>query len=193
MSQTAQIKQFRGRKAVSSIGMIVLLISFAMLFATLMLGYVIFRMTSEVWPPMGIERISLFLPTISTVIIAISSFTYITFENAYKSKDSLKSKVNFYVTLLSGFSFMFVQFSLWQSMKANGLYVSGGIFPSMFYALTWIHAAHIVMGLFALLLVVPAIHQNYSETKELWVENIGKFWHFLGIVWFLMYIIMFVF
>ncbi|EQC43212.1 cytochrome c oxidase subunit 3 [Bacteriovorax sp. Seq25_V] len=193
MSQVAEIKHFEGKKIVSSIGMIVLLISFTMLFATLLLGYVVFRMTSEVWPPMGIQRISLVLPTISTIIIALSSLTYFNFEKSYKAKELKNAKLNFALTFLAGLAFMFVQVTLWQSMKLQGLYVTGGIFPSMFYALTWVHAAHIVMAIFALLLIVPSLLKGYVATKELWVENIGKFWHFLGIVWFVMYIIMFVF
>ncbi len=193
MSQVAELKHFEGKKVVSSIGMIVLLISFTMLFATLLLGYIVFRMTSEVWPPMGIQRISLVLPTISTIVIALSSYTYFMFEKAYKSKDLKMAKLNFALTFLAGLGFMATQFTLWQSMKNQGLYVTGGIFPSMFYALTWVHAAHIVMAILALALMIPSLVKGYSESKELWTENIGKFWHFLGIVWFVMYIIMFVF
>ena len=41
----------QGQEIVSSVAMIVTLISFAMLFATLMMGFAMFRFTAPVWPP----------------------------------------------------------------------------------------------------------------------------------------------
>ena len=78
-------------------------------------------------------------------------------------------------------------------MGAHGLYVSGGVFQSLFYSLTWIHAAHIASAIVSLFVLVPTVVSQYDQNKEIWIENIGKFWHFLGIVWLLMYVIMFVF
>lgn len=88
---------------------------------------------------------------------------------------------------------MGVQFLLWGQMADIGLYVSAGVFPSLLYALTWVHAGHIVVALLALLLLVPAVFKDYSDEKIIWVQNIGKFWHFLGIIWFIMFVVMFVF
>lgn len=194
MSTTAlNSKQFESKKAVSSIGMIVLLTSFAMLFATLLLGYLIFRLTSEVWPPMGIDPISLTIPSLSTLIIALSSMTYVKFQNIYASKNLKGLKIFYGLTLAAGILFLIAQLALWQSMQSHGLYVSGGIFQSLFYSLTWIHAAHIVAALLSLLILIPTVFGNYNEDKEIWIQNIGKFWHFLGIVWLIMYVIMFVY
>jgi len=66
--------------------MIVTLISFAMLFATLMMGFAMFRFTSPVWPPSGMEKPSLVLPTLSTVLIALSSACYYWFEKIFLIK-----------------------------------------------------------------------------------------------------------
>lgn len=185
--------QLENRKVVSSIGMIVLLVSFGMLFATLLLGYLIFRLTSDVWPPMGIEPISLLYPTISTGVIALSSWSFIRFQKNYEAKQVRAQKNNYFFTLFFGAVFMLTQFALWNSMANKGLYVSGGVFQSLFYSLTWIHAAHIVAGIFSLLILLPTVFGEYEAKKEIWIDNVGKFWHFLGIIWFLMYLIMFVY
>ena len=181
------------RRAVSNIGMVVILVSFAMLFAALLLGYVVFRLTNEVWPPMGMQIVPLTLPFVSTVIIGVSSLMYMNFEKSFNAKDVSNSKKYFFLTLLLGLAFMGVQFLLWGQMADIGLYVSAGVFPSLLYALTWVHAGHIVVALLALLLLVPAVFKDYSDEKIIWVQNIGKFWHFLGIIWFIMFVVMFVF
>lgn len=181
------------RRAVSNIGMVVILVSFAMLFAALLLGYVVFRLTNEVWPPMGMQTVPLTLPFVSTVIIGASSLMYMNFEKSFNVKDVNNSKKYFFLTLLLGLAFMGVQFLLWGQMADIGLYVSAGVFPSLLYALTWVHAGHIVVALLALLLLVPAVFKDYSDEKIIWVQNIGKFWHFLGIIWFIMFVVMFVF
>ncbi|MDD0854517.1 cytochrome c oxidase subunit 3 [Halobacteriovorax sp. GB3] len=192
MVARTEIRNLEGRKMVSSIGMIVLLVSFSMLFATLLLGYAIYRLTSDVWPPMGMQRVPLFLPTVSTFIIAVSSLSLWKFEKEFELKKEQILLPLYLVTLTLGAAFMGVQFKLWASMKAMGLYVEAGIFPSLFYTLTWIHAAHIVAGLLGLLLMIPAIIKQDFDEKATLVANVSKFWHFLGIVWFLMYVVMFV-
>ena len=193
-TQTRQINLTQ-RKVVSGIGMTVLLVSFAMLFASLLLGYIIFRLSNEVWPPMGMEVVPLTLPTVSTFIIAVSSLLFHNMQTAYEGKIMGKAKMSYILTFALGCLFMYAQFKLWQQMGDIGLYVSGGVFPSLMYTLTWVHAAHIVMGLLALLLLVPTILMSglYSDEKMVWIINIGKFWHFLGIVWLIMYFVMFVF
>ena len=58
MDKALEAKHIQGKAAVSAIGMTVLLISFAMLFATLLLGYIVFRLTTDTWPPQGYEGFS---------------------------------------------------------------------------------------------------------------------------------------
>lgn len=193
MSNTAEMKNIEGKRIVSSIGMTVLLVSFTMLFATLLLGYTVFRLTNDIWPPMGMERVDLALPTLSTIVIALSSWFYYSFEKSFLADEKKQSVVHFLITLGLGFGFMLTQFLLWESMKGVGLTVQAGVFPSLLFSLTWIHAAHIVMGLIALLLLIPSAFKGLVEDRIVWVQNIGKFWHFLGVVWFFMYVIMFVF
>ena len=193
MSIAITDRQLEGRRITSSIAMMVLLVSFSMLFASLLLGYAAFRLTSPVWPPMGMQRIPLLLPILSTIVIALSSFCFVSFEKSFRANKIITMKIYLALTFALGLGFMFVQYKLWGSMAAMGLYVSGGIFPSLLYSLTWIHAAHIVAALISLLFLVPVSLQGHSLDRVTWVENVGKFWHFLGVVWLVMFIIMFIF
>jgi cytochrome c oxidase subunit 3 len=182
-------KAKEGDKIISSIAMIVTLVSFGMLFLTLMMSFALFRFTAPVWPPAGMVRPSLLLPTISTVIIALSSIFYMNFEkNIFKG---MADKRNLTVTLVLGFAFMVSQFLFWNELKSHGILVSSGIFPSIMYAFTWIHAAHIVAGL-GLLMWLYGTLQTPDSMTAVKVSNIGKFWHFLGIVWLIMFVTIFV-
>ncbi len=181
-------------KLSSSIAMIMALISFSMLFATLMLGYFAFRFTSEVWPPLGMERITLGLPTMSTAIILISSLFYLGFESSFIQKEAKKSKLYFYSTLALGCLFMFAQTMLWSKLRSEGIFTGTSVFASMIYAFTWIHAAHVLGGIIALLFLLPTISGKRDHDKSLsLVQNVGQYWHFLGIVWLIMYFSLFVF
>jgi cytochrome c oxidase subunit III len=164
------------------VAMTVTLVSFAMLFAALFLGYFLVRFNVPVWPPVEIENRPQLLPFLSTLVIALSSWT---FWRHQKAMGTGKTWLHF--TLALGLGFLALQWSLWATLKTVGVTANNGMVSSMFYAFTWLHAAHIVGGLGALLWIAVT---PWTEMKT---ENVGKFWHFLGVVWFLMYLMLFVF
>ncbi len=174
-----------GKKIVSTVGMIVTLTSFAMLFATLMMGFAIYRFTTPVWPPQGMVRPSLLIPSLSTLSIFLSSMSYIWYEK------NLKDKRGLYLTFGLGLIFMRLQFLFWSTLRSEGIFASSGIFGSIIYAFTWVHAAHIIAALLLLGWHIMQIHTNETVSENT-ITNIGKFWHFLGIVWAIMFLTIFV-
>ncbi len=176
----------QGQEIISSVGMIVALVSFAMLFATLMMGFAMFRFTAPSWPPAGMARPSLLLPSLSTICIFLSSLCYIWFEKNISQKKGL------ILTIAFGFGFMLLQSLLWSHLKAQGIFASSGIYPSIIYAFTWIHAAHIVAALGFLLWLLIFALKKIDMKARLRASSVGKFWHFLGIVWFIMFVTIFV-
>ncbi|MCO4792962.1 MAG: cytochrome c oxidase subunit 3 [Bacteriovoracaceae bacterium] len=196
MSRVATLDsaELEGRRLASSIAMTVVLVSFSMLFASLFLGYAYYRITSPVWPPMGMSKVDLYFPTLSTFAILLSSLSFVIFKTKYLGGGSAKKTLPWLgLTIFLGLGFMFTQFSLWADLSGKGFYASSGVFQSLVYAFTWIHAAHIVMAILALVWLVPTTLKNECTiTEENKVNNIGKFWHFLGVIWLLMYFIIFV-
>ena len=171
----------------SSIAMTVTLISFGMLFASLFLGYFLVRFNAPVWPPVEIQNLPKLLPFLSTLVIALSSLSY------YKMEKSSQPRSQFwFLTVALGIIFLILQSLLWTELKKSGILVENGQVPSMVYAWTWIHAGHIVMGLMALLWLGIFVFKKKAELTEVKLANVGKFWHFLGVVWLLMYLMIFV-
>ena len=190
MNQMSPDKQ----RLASSIAMTILLISFSMLFAVLFLGYAVFRVQNESWPPMGMPHVPLIYPLSSTLLILASSFTYWRFQRLFFEKASLSLlKLWLGITLFFGLAFVGSQWVLWESMWEQGLYVSAGIFPSLIHGFTWVHVAHMALAMFALIFLYWKIRgTDYGVSDETKVVNIGKFWHFLDIVWLAMFGALFV-
>jgi cytochrome c oxidase subunit 3 len=165
----------------NAIATTVALVSFSMLFATLFMGYAAFRFTSPIWPPAGVERVPLFYPLLSTLMIALSSLTL----------EIFRVKKNFswlLVTAIFGLCFVAGQAMLWSQMRELGYMAGMTIFSSIILAFTWIHVAHMALGLLGLLwMCFP------SGRLPIRTESLSKFWHFLGIIWLVMLVVLFVF
>ncbi len=175
----------------NSVAMTVALISWGMLFATMFLGYFLVRFNAPVWPPVEIEGLPTVLPLVSTVVMGLSSVFYYLMEN--KSQGSAdKRKTYWILTLALGVAFLVLQWKLWGDLKATGILVSNGIVPSMVYGFTWLHAAHIVLGICGLLWVGFFLYFKPRSLTDVRIINVGKFWHFLGVIWLLMYLMLFV-
>ncbi len=175
----------------SNLAMTVTLIMGAMLFTTLFMGYAIYRSASTYWPPMGFAKVALGLPTFSTFLILVSSLFCYLARVATQARKVEKARLYLHLTLILGLAFMLTQGFLWSHLKATGVYVSSGIFASILYGFTWIHAAHVILGL-GTLLYLEIVLKNTSDSTIRKVINVEKFWHFLGIIWLIMYFTIFV-
>jgi cytochrome c oxidase subunit III len=201
-AQYAEIEDFKtvedAKRKVSEIAMLFVLVTFSMLFATLFLGVVMYRFTSPIWPPGGLVSPSLFIPTISSLIVGASSFGYVKFQKVFLEEKLEMARRLLSLTLLLGVGFIASQYVLWSSLKAEGIFYDQGIFGSILYGMTWIHVAHMVIGVLLLLwgrvklalLSATSTSETMFKT-ELFIRNVGKFWHFLGIIWIIMYILIF--
>ena len=179
----------------SSITMTILLVSFSMLFGTLFMGYMVYRVRATAWPPMGMNDLSLFYPSISTIVIGLSSLAFYLFEQQINLKKFSPARLYLLSSLMLGLGFCFSQFMVWKDLALRGITQGSGIFGSMIYGFTWIHIAHVAIGV-SLIVWLVIKFKNVSvlnHQDSLRAKNVGMFWHFLGLVWLLMYLILFVF
>lgn len=187
---TSQALQHSGNireaKAIGSIAMVFVLVSFSMLFATLFLGYAALRSSAPVWPPMGMDKLPMALPILSTAFISASSLTWMMFERTFKTGWVLS-------TLALGLAFTASQFGLWNELSHQGILAGTGVFASVIYSFTWIHVAHIAMGIILLMWPLYWSHKKMvNDIRSVKIASIGKFWHFLGLIWGVMFITLFV-
>jgi cytochrome c oxidase subunit 3 len=171
------LENAEGKKVSNEIASLVFIISLAMLFATLFLGFAFYRFTATVWPPAGFQRPSLINPLISTFWVISASVWGEFFYRQYFKK--VFSKTFYFLALGSAIAFLISQCFLWSNLKNTGLLVDAGIYPSMLHAFTWVHAAHVVTAVFAWFF---PLREN---------RMIINFWHFLTLIWLLMFVILF--
>ena len=169
--------------------MTMVLISGTMLFATLLMGYAVYRTSATDWPPVGTTPVGLGYPLLSSLTIFLSSW----FMRLVKKDvaDIKKSKMNLDATLVLGFLFLGIQTLFWNELNSSGLLVGSGIFSSILYGYTWIHAVHVVMGLMSLVWLRFVLKPT-TRNLEVKILNVEKFWHFLGVIWLIMFITLFV-
>ncbi len=129
----------------------------------------------------------------STIILIISSLTYILAKNAIK-KDNQKTCTQYLViTLFLGIGFILLQFQGFSEMIGQGYYFTGptsNITMSYVFLIAAVHIAHVVAGLISLLVVlVNQLRRKYSVKDYLGLELGATFWHFLDLLW--VYLILF--
>lgn len=193
MEQVMKVEEIgQSKQQVSHLAMTVALVSWTMLFATLFLGYTVFRFSSPVWPPLGTPTISLHLPMMSTLAIIFSSVALILAERNFQKLQHKNFQFFLTVATVLGLTFMFIQKMFWNELIERGLYVQSGVYASIMHGFTWIHAGHVVLGILGLmwLMSIAFFKENWANYIAT-VNQLSKFWHFLGIIWIVMFIVLF--
>jgi cytochrome c oxidase subunit III len=195
MASVAELRPRAKEEFTSALGMIIFLASWAMMFSALFFAYGFIRTRALSWPPVGMPRLPVLLPALNTAILLVSSLTFARGLAALRRGRRAELTRMVAVTFVLGAAFLALQVHVWRSLVAAGLTVqSGGVYSSVFYALTVFHALHVVVGLFILLWVfVRSLRGTYTEHNHINVRLCTMFWHFVDVVWVLMFLTLYVF
>jgi cytochrome c oxidase subunit 3/cytochrome o ubiquinol oxidase subunit 3 len=81
--------------------------------------------------------------------------------------------------------------NLWLTVTAfyrEGLGFTTSLFGSSFYTLTGFHGVHVTVGIIMLMALVGMVRRNrIPGSKAETVEMIGLYWHFVDIVWIVIF------
>ncbi|MCX7546786.1 cytochrome c oxidase subunit 3 [Xanthomarina sp. F1114] len=132
---------------------------------------------------------------ISTVVIIISSFTFILAKRAMKANNRKLTMVWLLTTLALGIAFIVSQFAGFQQIIDLGYNFTGptsNITMSYIYLIAVVHILHVVVGLICLLVVIyNHFKQKYEPTKMLGLELAATFWHFIDILWLYLFLFLY--
>jgi cytochrome c oxidase subunit III len=177
-----------------SLGMLVFLASWGMMFAGLFFAYGFARSKAIVWPPAGAPPLPLALPALNTVVILASSFSFAQGLSSLRKGLRNRFRALVGVTFALGVLFLVLQLSLWRHVAAAGLGIADGSYGAVFYSFTAFHALHVLVGLGILLWVfVRSLQGAYTEHNTASVRVCAMFWHFVDVVWVLMFLTIYVF
>jgi cytochrome c oxidase subunit III len=166
-------------------GLVLFLIAESMIFFGLFSGYMIYYVTSPEWP-MGDIELELLLPGINSVILIASSFVMHKGQTAIKNNDNKGLQLWFSITALMGAIFLVGQL---YEYAHTGFGLTDNLFASCFYVLTGFHGLHVTAGLMFILAVLWRSSQegHYSANKHFGVEAAELYWHFVDVVWVILF------
>ena len=167
------------------LGMLLFIISEIMVFGAFFTAYFFIRVVGEAdWPAPGTE-LPVAVAGVNTAILLSSSLTMHWALTSIKNENRFGLKAGMLSTFLLGATFLFVQINE---------YVHIGFAPhdfaqaSVFFGLTGLHGAHVFVGLTLLAMVtVRAFRGHYTAEEHRGVEVPGIYWHFVDIMWIVVY------
>lgn len=177
----------------ATLGMVLFIGSWSMAFGTLLLAFLVLRERVGTWPPPGVELPSRNLAALATAVLLLSS---VALHGAVTAARAGRPGVawRWGAGLALGLAFAALQTWLWQDLLARGSSPRAGIYESLFFGLTWIHAAHVALALVALLWMTAALLLAPAATaRRPALGNVALFWHFMDVVWVLLFLALFVF
>lgn len=113
-------------------------------------------------------------------------------------KDNHKGTTMFLLaTLALGILFVVLQFAGFGQIVERGYYFTGAessITTTFLYIVTVVHLLHLAGGLISLLIIIYNHYkQKYSSTQTLGIELGAMYWHFLDLLWVLLFLFLFFF
>lgn len=167
-------------------GVVMFLVAESAIFLGLFSAYLIYHSMIPVWPPAGTPELDLLLPGINSIILISSSFVMHQGQAAIKKNDVAGLQRWFGITAVMGIIFltgqMYEYFHLEMGLTTN-------LFASCFYVLTGFHGLHVTFGLGLILSVLwrSRTQGHYSSQSHFGVEAAELYWHFVDVVWVILF------
>jgi cytochrome c oxidase subunit III len=171
-----------------TLGILLFIVSEVMLFGAFFASYFFIRVVANdgPWPPDPYE-LPVAVAGVNTAILISSSFTVHWALECARAGNRQGMKLGLAATWLLGATFLFIQLNEYVHI---GFSARDGAFGSIFYGLTGLHGAHVFVGL--LLLTFANIrawrgHFGPKMKDHLGVEVPGIYWHFVDIMWIIVF------
>ncbi len=180
-----------GRASAGKIGMWIFLATDAMTFGGFLLAYANLRVYLD-WPnPM--EYFNIGLTGLATFVLICSSVSMV-LALASGREGNRGGMIGWLgATILGGLTFLGIQAYEWTHLIADGMTFtsfSHGVpqFGSIFFLITGFHGLHVLSGVIYLsVIALFAGRGNYDHGRIDKVEIAGLFWHFVDLIWILVF------
>ena len=172
------------------LGMLLFIISEIMVFGAFFTAYFFIRVVHSGeppphWFPIQGHELPKAVAGVNTAILLSSSITMHWAQTGIKKGNHFALKAGMFTTFMLGATFLFIQINE---------YIHIGFAPqdfaqaTIFYGLTGLHGAHVFIGLTLLLMVnIRAFRGHFSSTSHRGVEVPGIYWHFVDVMWIVVF------
>ena len=167
------------------LGMFLFIASEVMLFGSFFTAYFFVRVVNgEPWP-LPPFHLPIFVAGVNTAILVTSSFTMHWALQSIKRGNRAGLQAGLVLTFLMGLTFLLTQVMEYSRV---GFAPHDGSFGTIFFCLTGLHGGHVFVGLTLLAFAtVRAFRGHFSPEHHHGVEIPGIYWHFVDVMWIVVY------
>ncbi|MCG8468802.1 MAG: cytochrome c oxidase subunit 3 [Gemmatimonadetes bacterium] len=181
------------------VGMWVFLCSEVMFFAGLIGSYVVLRFgAADVWAEPG-DVLAIGITAVNTFILICSSVTMVKAFAAAEADDQKGIRNYLLATTLLGALFLGIQVyeytelvlhAEWQG--SHGFTPQAGLYGATFYTMTGFHGFHVLLGVVCLAWATKRAYAgHWGKDNTHGIEVLGLYWHFVDLVWIILFTIVY--
>jgi cytochrome c oxidase subunit 3 len=166
-------------------GLATFLVADGMTFAGFFAAYLTFKAVNPL-PEGSSYELELLLPTINTVLLVISSFTFHKAGKECRANKLAAARNWLLVTGALGLAFLGGQMVEYFTLPFG---LTDNLFASTFYALTGFHGLHVTLGAICIAIVAFQTRPGGVITAEnhFGLEAAELYWHFVDGIWVVLY------
>ena len=179
------------------VGIFLFIGSEIMLFGSFFTVYFFDRVVNNThpWPPINpatghqFER-PVFVALVNTCILVTSSFTMHWATVSVKRNNRAGLQAGMVLTILLGLTFLLTQVIEYHRLGFN---TSDEAFAATFFGLTGLHGTHVLIGLIILtVMAVRSFRGHFSPEHHHGIEVGGIYWHFVDVMWIVVYVTVYI-
>jgi cytochrome c oxidase subunit 3 len=171
-------------------GVIIFLCSESVIFLAFFAGYAVLKLSSPVWLPAGVEGLEVRSPLINTIILVSSSFVAWFAERQLQRGRLRGFRALWLLTMAMGTYFVIGQAVEWRGLAFS---LQDGVFGATFYLLTGFHGLHVITGILLMgLMLARSFRPGNYAGGEAGVTSVSLFWHFVDVIWILLFLLIYV-
>ncbi|MBI4495239.1 MAG: cytochrome c oxidase subunit 3 [Chloroflexi bacterium] len=160
-------------------------------FGSLIVTYLVYKGRSLAGPyPHEIFDIP--YTSVSAFVLLMSSLTMVLALAAIQRGDQRGLRIWLLATALLGSIFLGGQYYEFTSFVREGLSLQQNLFGSTFFVLTGFHGGHVTIGVIWLLSLLGLSRMGLIQPQHsLKVELAGLYWHFVDVVWIVIFTVVY--
>lgn len=166
-------------------GLMGILATVAMLFAAFTAA-ILMRRTGMDWDPVRLPNHAWG----NAVVLVVSS---VCLELARRAARTGEGAPHLYIGLSASFGVVFLmgQLVLWNLLRKQGVYLPSNPHASFIYMLSAVHGLHVMGGIGALFWAFrKAAAGAFTPANRSSLNHVAAYWHFVGVVWFYLLVIL---
>jgi cytochrome c oxidase subunit III len=133
------------------------------------------------------------IPLLNTIILVSSGGTLTVAHHALQAGNRGALKLWLFVTIVLGFTFLgFQAYEYTHAYSELNLKLSTGVYGSTFFMLTGFHGLHVTIGAIMLTVMLLRAFRGHFDAKHHFAfEAAAWYWHFVDVVWLLLFILVY--